>query len=969
MSNKGLVAWGLFHLLVLLLTGCSGILEQADEGLLLEKKPRSPAEMTLAHIKPATLPVESELPNVPVEKLIASYINIMDEVENPELRLAISRRLADLGMLLGESKQLSAQAKAGNALDTSQMLSAEKLKGYFESAIASYRAILDKDPNNENNDQLLYQLAKAYDLESMQDESLAMLNRLAKEFPRSDYIVEVQFRRAEIFFSRGDYRRADRAYSYVVNRGEYTEYYQNALYMLGWTRFKRGQYDAALQQFALVLDQLMISQGYNELSRSKGEMLDDTLRVMSLAYFYLDGADSIAQLYDQVGEKDYEYLHYERLSELYLEKERYRDSADTYMAYINRHPLDRLSPAYHVKSIDALQRGNFPTLVRPAQEAYAHNYGVSSKYWYQAEEETRSNIRQRLKQYLPEFASFYHALAQSMYKKGEKISTLPNVLAIKRAYITAGDWYAKYIETFPEDKRVAEMHFLRAEALFEAEDYTGAVAAYETTAYQYPDYKKASEAAYSALLAYELHEKNIDEEHKKSWHRAKIISQLKFATTFGKDRRSPKVQLKAAQELYALQDYQTAIKAATRVTEWKPQVAAASRLSAWRVIAYSHFELKQYGGAEVGFKNLLTLIAKTDKEYSEIKEQIAASIYKQGEAYVESGNLEQAVSQFLRVVKEAPGSPIRISAQYDAATHLLTLKKWQQAADQLVRFRRVFPKHELVKTIPAKLVLAYQQLGQWGNEARELRTLSNSESDPTIRQNSLYLAAESYEKAGQIKQAIDAYRSYAHNYPEPFDRNLEAQLKLSELYKLTKDLNKRYFWLRKIVETHRKAAVKTDRSTTLAAMSSFELAIQHERAFARTKLKLPLKKSLQRKKKLLKRAIKAFTQAASYGVQEYTTASTYKIGGIYARLSRDLMNSQRPKNLDALELEQYEILLEEQAFPFEETAIQIHEENVRRSWAGVYDEWVKKSFKALSILLPARYAKDEIVNTINNEIY
>ena len=52
-------------------------------------------------------------------------------------------------------------------------------------------------------------------------------------------------------------------------------------------------------------------------------------------------------------------------------------------------------------------------------------------------------------------------------------------------------------------------------------------------------------------------------------------------------------------------------------------------------------------------------------------------------------------------------------------------------------------------------------------------------------------------------------------------------------------------------------------------------------------------------------------------------------------------------------------MLEEQAFPFEEKATELHEVNARRAASGVYDEWVKKSFDALRELRPVRYGKNE----------
>jgi hypothetical protein len=54
------------------------------------------------------------------------------------------------------------------------------------------------------------------------------------------------------------------------------------------------------------------------------------------------------------------------------------------------------------------------------------------------------------------------------------------------------------------------------------------------------------------------------------------------------------------------------------------------------------------------------------------------------------------------------------------------------------------------------------------------------------------------------------------------------------------------------------------------------------------------------------------------------------------------------------------VLLEEQAFPFEEKSIELHEVNVQRTGDGVYDDWIRRSFEVLAKLKPARYAKGEI---------
>ena len=115
-------------------------------------------------------------------------------------------------------------------------------------------------------------------------------------------------------------------------------------------------------------------------------------------------------------------------------------------------------------------------------------------------------------------------------------------------------------------------------------------------------------------------------------------------------------------------------------------------------------------------------------------------------------------------------------------------------------------------------------------------------------------------------------------------------------------------------------------------------------------------------------ALEAYAKAAEYGVAEVTTAATYQLAELYHGLSRALFDSERPPELTQLELAQYDILLEEQAFPFEEEAIQLHEVNAARTVDGIYDEWVADSLVSLAQLMPGRYAKYEkgerVVTTI-----
>ncbi|HEY9049964.1 MAG TPA: hypothetical protein VIQ03_00375, partial [Gammaproteobacteria bacterium] len=64
--------------------------------------------------------------------------------------------------------------------------------------------------------------------------------------------------------------------------------------------------------------------------------------------------------------------------------------------------------------------------------------------------------------------------------------------------------------------------------------------------------------------------------------------------------------------------------------------------------------------------------------------------------------------------------------------------------------------------------------------------------------------------------------------------------------------------------------------------------------------------------------------------------------------------------------EQYQILLEDQAFPFEEKAIEFYETNLARVKDGTYNEWIGKSHARLKQLFPVRYNREAKIDAYVN---
>jgi Flp pilus assembly protein TadD len=106
-------------------------------------------------------------------------------------------------------------------------------------------------------------------------------------------------------------------------------------------------------------------------------------------------------------------------------------------------------------------------------------------------------------------------------------------------------------------------------------------------------------------------------------------------------------------------------------------------------------------------------------------------------------------------------------------------------------------------------------------------------------------------------------------------------------------------------------------------------------------------------------ALSEFEKLVDYEVGEVTAGATFYMAEVYFDFSRSMLESERPTDLDAAGLAEYEEVIESEAFPFEERAIEVHEKNLELITAGVYNAWVEKSFGRLADLVPGRYAKPE----------
>lgn len=926
---------------VLLVALCAGVVFDAAAATAPKKK-----EKTIGELSSRPVVVQ------PDQKVEASASRAMDNYRrflelqktDPQLRAEALRRLGDLNMEAGEGERMAGEAT------TIDMQGAE--------AIKLYTSLLKSYPDYPRNDQVLYQLARAYETTGQPEKALTTLNEILRKYPKAPQLDEVQFRRGELLFSGKNYRDAESAYKYVVSKGDKAAFLSQSLYKQGWSLFKLGLNDESLQPFSGVLDRTMLQKEaphalipLDKLARANRELADDTLRVMAVTFSYDDDSvGAIDKFLVAHNNPAYAPIIYSRLGDLYVEKERFQDAAAVYRAYATREPNSEFSPGLSMQAIDAYRKGGFTELVLEGKREYVALYNYGTPFWSGRNKADYPNIAKELKTNLKDVATYFHAEAQKTKKVDQ--------------YREAARWYRTYLESFPDDPESFGTNYLLSETLYSSEDYQGAAAEFTKTAYNYPRNPRSAAAGYAALGSFTKYEEKLPAAEKAEAHKLAVDAGVKFGTSFPEHPDSAGVLTRAAEDIFATQDLQRSIEVANLVLAHQPPADQPKRRIAYTIIGQANFDLLQFAEAEKGYIAARDLLPPNDKMRADLTERIASAVYRQAEAKQKAGDNLGAVDDFLRIAAVAGTSKIAAQAEYDAGASLINLKEYPRAIQVLERFRTNNPKSEFTADVTRKLAVAYGETGQAGQAAVEFERIAlNPAESKDIQREANLQAADLYAKSGNTTKAVGMLERFVVAYPTPVADSIEARQKLADIAGTAGNIEKQRSWQREIVNVDRTAgAGRTDRTQYLAAKSQLALATPARDEYRNVQLVLPLKTSLAKKRKAMEAALGGYKAAADYRVAEVTTVATYEIAEIYRQLGKDIMKSERPKKLPAEQLEEYNSLLEEQAFPFEEQAISTHEINTKRVRDNVYDEGVKKSFAALAELKPGRYGKTETMS-------
>ena len=878
---------------------------------------------------------------------IQSYRLLLDFPADNPFRPRAMHRLADLLLDYGEQREIKLASES----------EIQEISEYSEAVIV-YEELLSSYPDYPKTDLVLYQLARVYDKQGEIEKTSQLLLRLVRDYQYSRHFAEANFRLGELNFLYGDYQQAAVSYSAVLEMGNGRPFYEQSLLKYSWSIFKQDRLDDALKSFLTLIDFKLDQVYFDQISgkpldigKADQEILDDILRGVTLIFALKNSPDELELFSQRYGQANYNHLIYQSLAELYHKEERYLNEAQTYAAYIASYPESHHAAIFQLRQVDSFRFLNDIQKVVEAKEQFLNEFWRPDMEMSGFSAEYLAHTTTFAKSYLNELTDFYHARFQKA-----KLET---------DFDAAVNWYQVYLKNFNSEDNAIEKHFLLAELLFENGRYEQAGHEYEQVAYYYPDHQRASEAGYSAILSYQkLLTINVDD-GTDTWRQLQRRSALRFTTSFPNDQRVPNTVLALAGGDFERGDNENALLLVKLLLDGDQVLDDEDAFSAWMIVGHISFQNNDFLKAEKAFQSARNHQDEFNKKAQESQEWLVSSIYKQAEALLALGEVRKAVANLLRIEQLAPGSNFVAQAKYDAAAELIGLEEWQQAAGLLESFQTTYPRHELQSEVPVKLAYVYMKLVRIADAAYAYEQIASQSQDADVQQEALLQSAQLYRQENNFIKAAAVYKRYIYKYPDVSEQAFSARSQLAEIYATLGQFKKRDYWLDEIIKNAELAALQQDDTIQYyAAEASLILAESKLNEFNSIKLVEPLRENLANKKQKMELALAAYRKTSDYGFFEFVTAASHRIGEIYFKLSIALLESSRPGGLDEEELEQYEMMLEEQAYPFEEQAIKFLESNVARVNDGLYTEWIEKSFGTLRKLLPVQYAKQEISNEV-----
>jgi len=298
---------------------------------------------------------------------------------------------------------------------------------------------------------------------------------LIEALPNSDLADRSHLFLGNFLFADSQFDDAIAEYEAVVERGEESKYYMEALYQLAWARYKLDDFEGALQLFTELLDRSEV------LKAEKGRessFAPDARRFMAFSFADIsyDGPEAIVvaeDYFDRIGERPYERDVYIELADVLIRYTRPEEAIAVYER-LQQDPwtLESDNPEHQIQVVSLYSAPLIRDLEATGRERleFIDLYTEGTPWWEanRNDPEALEVARNYVESSLLDVAIEYRVAAQ---ESGEPAD-----------YAVAAAKYQEYLDKFPISDDYYEQQWAMADSLKRADKLDEAAEEYASLA-------------------------------------------------------------------------------------------------------------------------------------------------------------------------------------------------------------------------------------------------------------------------------------------------------------------------------------------------------------------------------------------------------------------------------------------------------------------------------------------------------
>ncbi|MDZ7341051.1 MAG: tetratricopeptide repeat protein [candidate division KSB1 bacterium] len=819
----------------------------------------------------------------------------------------------------------------------------------FSKSLALYQRIIDEFPHSDLVDDALYN--KAFILEESGEIQVALeiYDHIIKEYPSSRYVPEAYMRIAEYYFNppRNEINTAIDFYKKILNYRDSPKY-DEALYRLGWSYYRLGNFAEAVSYFTLLADDIERAKIIDPHQRfSNPALRDESLEYIGISFLDYGGTDRAVEYLKNIGGRAYGAEILKKIGDVYMnEKEIYDKAIEAYETLLKMYPDHEQAPEIQEKIVLCYRHNKDDRMAYVSRDRLVTQFKPGSPWWQKHEDE---KVRERVYQITERALRDNITL---LYQRAEEKRD-PDL------YLQAVNDSRKYLTTFPADSMAPMIHWNMALTMdTKLHQSDQAFEEYMKIGDQYWNSKYQRYAAENAIaLAKDAVEsdttrKVISEASDQQrpvrensilnileYKRLELTANEKrliraynnFIKLYPHDPETATILTNAGALYYNNNQFAEALRYFNTMVKHFPDHRDINNVR--YTILESYFGKRDFRSAEIVARRLRNVPGISQSLLDKTNKRLAESIFLAAEVLADSADHLQAGNEYLRVVKEVPNSEFADLSLFNAALQYDKAKEFSRAVETYSYLIETRANSKYLFDAMNNLAIDYAELGEPKNAALTYERLATMAKNQQQAHDALYNASLFFVKAEEWEDAIRVNRQFVEKYPTSEDADdlfydvATYYLKLDDLEKANQifgEYARRYPNSPRVVETYfhrgeyfqskndfdrailefQQALTKNDEfhksklatNDYYAAEALFRLTKIKYDQYRQIEFQLPAARMEQDKKKkrdLLIAVVDGFTKVAAFGTLRLYEA-TYNIGEAYEEFAHTWVRQELP---------------------------------------------------------------------------